>query len=196
MRGTALIAAFSIVASTAYAERIRDLSLSPEESMRVQSAEQPTRYFEQQSDDIYTPGSTRGAQSNSSGVAMQPPTSGAPRSGYFMDLYCEEWPEPLVHNHRLSGLANCIKEVRQQACKRFAALPEETKYYADNSVKCAYDATQAEIDVAVELTCRDAMAQQIRLIKKYWSKPDITYSMLFLPDMVTRGDSFCQDGAR
>ncbi|MGE0753739.1 MAG: hypothetical protein AB7L92_01105 [Alphaproteobacteria bacterium] len=187
----ALLAILLIFASsTAYAQRMRDFSLSPGETMR-----EPDNINPNSTDPYLRPppgGTTEGYGYGGSRNNFSSAT-GTPQRTFFMEEYCQPGLQPIIRSSRVRGIMECYDSVKQQACERFSKLPEDAVTLVDNTVRCVYQTAESGSGASYDVHCRQPYAEQLWVLKKYWNEPDTAYTILFLPDMVVDSTLFCQE---
>lgn len=168
-----------LISGQAEAARMKDMSLSPEES------------FKQPNIITQVPG-LGGAQTPASDPAMPPEQGNGALtntpSARFMDGYCDPNFRPAVQVN--NPLQNCLQQTRLQACDMFRRLPQEAQNAVDQTVTCANTAYEEET-IRLPSTCKENDRSRLQLIKKYWQEKDTAYALVFLPGMVTDTGSLC-----
>ena len=177
-----------LTASNASAQRIRDMSLSPTESMRQpdnsNSNTQPiggswSNNFEQNHE--------------GTGHIQNAPYAGAGyeqiNTRYFMESYCSQNNKPIIHSQHLANMTSCIEDIRNKACDAFRRLPDDARMSVDGATECIFSAE--DTPYTETKACGRFERDQLVLVKKYWSNPDTAYAILFIPDMVTNPQIFC-----
>lgn len=175
-----------LIAQSAQAERIRDMSLTPEETMREPDIVNP-----QSTQQYLQPQYGTAAPSN-----VRYNDGGVPQRTFFMDEYCNPSIKPIIQSNALRGIVECMDSVKQRACDSFAKLPDEAKTLVDNTVRCVYEAAESGTGASYDVQCRQPLAEQHWLLKKYWSDNATAYTILFLPDMLVDSASFCRKGSQ
>lgn len=172
MSRAALFALFCLAASSADAARIKDMSLSPEESF-------------QQPNIIRAPAPLGGQPI--SNEAPPPGTVNLPgmSSARFMDGYCD----PSVNPRSANAMQECMQQARADACQRFQRLPADAQAALDRVIACDYAAGE---DGAPAADCVESVQRQLQLIKKYWNDPDTSHALVFLPDKVNNPAADCK----
>jgi hypothetical protein len=175
-------------ASAANAQRIRDQSLSPEESVRQPDVEnsntQPlggnwSNNFGQNNEGT---GHTQNFQSG--GTAYQ-----GQQTRYFMDSYCNQDMRPIVRSPRLSHMTGCIEDMKNKACDSFRRLPPEAQSSVDGATECIF--SMEDTPYTETKACGQFERNQLALVKKYWGSHEVAYAILFIPDMVANPMIFC-----
>lgn len=172
-----ILAVGCLLASAAAAEaaRIRDLSLSPEESLR-----QPNM--------VHNPAPLGGGQTAPSAAANTGAASSITAGHRFMDGYCDASIRPESAN----ALQECLQQARADACDRFRRLPVEAQGAADLAISCANALGDPRMtEIVPPEACRDNDRQVLLLLKKYWGDQDTSHALLFLPDMVNNPAAGC-----
>mgnify|MGYP003394302862 CR=1 FL=1 len=119
------------IALPAHAARIRDLSLSPQESLK-------------QHNSTYVPTPLGGNENSDWQPPPQPPDSPDKEKSRFMDIYCDPTFRPVAGNVRGNGVQSCLKDTQRQACDMFYKLPADAQAAVERSVSCANAAGEAE----------------------------------------------------
>src|SRR5690606_31270275 len=126
-----------MTASEASAQRIRDMSLSPEESMQQPDISHsqgtlPPGNWSNQFDRTYE-GEGHAQNFQYSGNGYEPA-----RQRYFMESFCSPQNKPLVRSARLANMTVCIEEMKVKACDAFRSLPAEAQGSVDGATECIY----------------------------------------------------------
>ncbi len=180
-----LVLAAIMCAGTAHAQRIRDLSLSPQETMRqpdiTHSQNQPggnnwSNDFGQTREGTPYTGNTQYGQNQ-------------PTYRYFMDSYCSQDHRPLVHSSHLAAMTSCMDDMRNKACDSFRRLPQDAQSSVDGATECIFSAE--DTPYTETKACSRFEREQLALVKKYWNNPETAYAIVFIPDMVTNPQTFC-----
>jgi hypothetical protein len=175
-----------LLTSGAYAQRIPDLSLSPEETAR-QPTNVPVKTFK---NDI-----TRRSEAFTPPGKPAAPETIADRQDHLSDSFMERYCEPnfismLANNRKYYGQEECLKLVRDDACARFKALPKEVAKVLDEAIDClfansngfAVDKYQHIVNESAQ--CADSYVQRINMLKIYYTDYYTNYALLFMPDDV------------
>ncbi|MDE3060346.1 MAG: hypothetical protein KGJ06_04990 [Pseudomonadota bacterium] len=171
MRRISLLAlALCLVAGSALAQqRMRDLSMSPEESM--------------QEPDVTHDGIGQPAPLNyvngSDGSNLPSGPDAMPGEG-FMERFCDPGFRPLLaDNAQLAGMESCVEERRRAACDTFSKLPGDARRVLDATIACRYS---AEDDQGQEDNADCSDGDRLRLLEKYWRNAAVSHALVFLPD--------------
>jgi hypothetical protein len=202
----ALLASLTLT-SDALAQKMRDFSMSPEESQRVPSSTGGTnnsvggnydQYMQNQqqggnsTDYLNYAGKSRGG----SGIPGQPASS-------FMQGYCDPSFKPMINSGNIANLQACMETRKQQTCEQFAALPNDVKRSLDFAIECAYTAANGgEMDengyivqqAPVNPACAGTDSERMALLKKYWRDQNVSYSIVFIVDQVINATAGCVGG--
>lgn len=168
--------------------RIRDLSMSPEESLKQPSVN---------NNPVYQSDVTRRAVAKERDAGLLPPGELPPErpdaipAKSFMEGYCDpNFISLLANNRRYFGREDCLKQMRDISCARFKNLPKEVKEVMDEAIGCQFDnantyasddPSQSENDY---LVCATSYGRRIEMLKKYLADPYASYALVFLPDDV------------
>jgi hypothetical protein len=203
----ALLASLTLT-NDALAQKMRDFSMSPEESQRVPSTSNTNsnnpvggnydQYMQQQQQ-----GGNSGDYSNyqrasrgGSGIPGQPASN-------FMQGYCDPNFKPIVNAGNIANLQACIETRKQQTCEQFAALPNDVKNSLDFAIECAYTAANGgEMDengyiaqqAPVNPACAGTDSERMALLKKHWRDQNVSYSIVFMVDQVINATAGCVGG--
>lgn len=183
MKYLAILALILAPMSPAFAAQMRDMSLSPAESMR-------------QPDIDHSNGSVSGNYQkflgNTGGTdpvqqRIQDQTGGIGASNRFMDTYCNPNFRPLAMQNN-GSMQNCLTTQRQDVCQQFQHLPADAQQTLDQTINC-YNADDRGTD------CSSFDSRRLQLIKRYWNDQNTARSLVFLPDDIINGSNKCM-GAR
>jgi hypothetical protein len=178
-RGLCLI--FCFIASGAYAQqRIPDLSMSPEESLRTPDVAHSGNTNNQPyaGQHAVAPGLGRGA-------------AGEDSSGHFVDGYCDPNFHPATQSN--SSMQSCLEQQKQQACDAYRALPADVKHAVSRAADCIYAASEADEDKA---DCAESDAARMALIRKYRGDEAATRALTSLPEDMVNSTGNCTRGGR
>ena len=127
--------------------------------------------------------------------AVQEPAA-PPKQGEKMNLLpAGEIPSPPVHiSNSVSYMGQfcantnpCQDPQKQQVCERFHSAAVNVQQVLDRAVTCEMNTAQG-----VESDCDGLDAGRLDLLKQYWQDEDMSYTILFLPDMVQNALATCQ----
>ena len=187
-----LASALILIASDVAAERIRDMSLSMEESLR-----QPDIHTSEE-DSLGSPWSNQydsfpSGDSGGRRADLQAPYLEQNRyeSQSFMANYCDTNVTPIVQNRHFGDTNHCFESTKAKACDGFKALPDDAKNVLDRATECAFAMSDDVSKRYKNNDCEQLERDQFRLAKKYWNSQEMTYLVLFLPDMVANPMIFC-----
>lgn len=120
-----------------------------------------------------------------------------PKQGEKMNLLpAGEIPSPPVHignsvSYMGQFCANtnpCQNTQKQQVCERFRSAAVNVQQVLDRAIACEVNAAQG-----VESDCDGLDAGRLDLLKQYWQDEDMSYTILFLPDMVQNAAASCPE---
>ncbi len=186
-----------IAAHDAMAARMRDMSLSVEDSMREPdiTTTNPQDYL--------NPG---GFGSNTQGTLKAPTKPGGYGSAYSgannydatalpADSYMVGYCDPNV-GVRAGAMQDCIAQGKKQTCDIFAQLPNDAQRLLDRTISCLSDTAEYEDDY--DSARKDCGYERARLglLKKYWEEQQTAYALVFLPDMVMNAAANCMPNRR
>jgi hypothetical protein len=77
------------------------------------------------------------------------------------------------------GGSACQESQKQQACERFKNAAVNVQQLLDRTIDCEVNAENA-----IEADCDGLDAGRLDLLKQYWQDEDMSYTIVFLPDMV------------
>ncbi|MDX1975620.1 MAG: hypothetical protein SFT92_08120 [Rickettsiales bacterium] len=181
MKTTALLVIISLSYAAAAEARMRDMSMSEQESLRQPSATingSTPNYLGGKMPEGYTDG-LPGAV----GVATNLPVSVA---GRFMDSYCSTDYAPVAVT---AAAKTCLLQQRKAACDLYTRLPKDAKQVLSYKIDCVYsemDAGNSQTDA-----CLDADRSRITMLKKYWKDQNTAYALVFLPDIALNASANC-----
>lgn len=178
-----------LAAYPAQAARIRDMSLSPEESMRQPDITHSRPHSWEANTDMQTNQAVPGT--------LPPGAGGQAQAGRFMDGYCDPNFKPLAGSARGNAMQSCMNAARQEACQTFYHLPADAQAAIDDSVSCVNAASEAgEENPSPSGACQDSERRRLTLAKKYWDNQAVAHALVALPEMVTNPLSGCMGGGR
>lgn len=198
-----------LLAAQASGAPMRDMSLSPSDTMRQPTIthSSPQDYFNQNRSDNFDhfPQGQSGSNYGSgygSRVGSGLPGDGnnydnSMQSKRFMDNYCDPNFHAGVGNSRIQ---DCMAQGREKACDMFSRLPPDAQHIIDQSISCVYAISETGGDDALPTTaaadpsCAADEHRRMVLIKKYWTEQETAYAMVFLPDMVLNASTGCMRG--
>ena len=105
-----------------------------------------------------------------------------------------EIPTPPVHigstasymGQFCASTSNCQSTQKQQVCERFRSAAVNVQQILDRTIACEVNTAKA-----VESDCDGLDAGRLDLLKQYWQDEDMSYTILFLPDMVQNVIASC-----
>lgn len=199
--------AFLLLASPAQAQRVQNLSMSPEEMRKqnVQTRINPTTTNNRlPGNDLMPSVPTQNGYPVISAPGAQQPVN---NQGHFMDGYCDPNFKPLLaRNPKYAGMANCLEQQKQQACGLYAALPPDARGVMDATMDCmaqqqnggleeAPDGTlQPTAAPAIARDCSYNDSQRLNLLKRYWQDANTAYALVFIPDLAMDAGGSCMGG--
>ncbi len=178
----------------AYAQRMQDYSMSPEESLQQPdiSGSQPSNYNQfirgAQQPQQHSPIGAIGGNVGAVGQAGLPSAASA---NSFMAGFCDPGFRPAVA--ATTGVQACIEQQRQNACQEFQRLPQEVQDVIDRSISCAYIAASGEAP-SDNAGCANENAARLELLKKYASDPLSNHALIFMQDSVLNPSANCAGG--
>jgi hypothetical protein len=201
----ALLASLTLT-NDALAQKMRDFSMSPEESQRVPSTTSNSvggnydQYMQNQQAPQGSGGSDYFTQNRTgrggSGIPGQPASS-------FMEGYCDPNFKPMVNGGSIANLQACMETRKQQSCEQFFALPDDVKRSLNFAIECAYTAANGgEMDengyivqqAPVNPACNRTDTDRMQLLKKYWRDQNVSYNIVFMIDQVVNASAGCVGG--
>lgn len=213
---TASLLATLSITDNAHARRMKDYSLSEEESLRL-----PSRNTNQSGNYQEFWNRNNNNTTNNNGYNQQPSNRGfnfgnSPINGsnyntqlpnqpstQFMVGYCDQDFQPLLANSgRIAQLNACINQQKKQACDMFLNMPLDAQRIIDSVISCDYSmANQGQLDqngnpqqLPSGLDCSNGDSLRMSLLKQYWRDQNTAYAVVFLPDMVLNGAARCMGG--
>ncbi|MFO0389055.1 MAG: hypothetical protein ACK502_04955 [Alphaproteobacteria bacterium] len=183
-----LAAMLVLIASAAHTQQIRDMSLTPDESLRQpdvsNSDTQPLGGTWSNNFGINNEGAGHIQNFQSGNMAYE-----GQQTRYFMESYCNQNNNPLIRSQQLSNMTGCIEDIKAKACDAFRRLPEDAKTSVDGATECIF--SMEDTPYTETKACGQFERGQLALVKKYWGSPDVAYAILFIPDMVSSPHMFC-----
>lgn len=173
-------------------ERIRDLSLTPEETLREPDIKNGNNLGNYQSFVNQPADGNRPREGMPEASAMTPATR-------FMEGYCDPNFTPAVAGRgNLAIIQECVKQQKEKSCKEFYALPRDVQTVLDDAISCAYGDADAEAAATAhtDSTCADHDTSRLQLLQKYWKNSPVAASIVFLPDDVLNIANHCMRGGR
>ena len=187
-----LVAGIMIMGQPAWAARIQDLSMTPNEMVQqgVNVNRAPV------SGTTTTPNFPTTATSTG-GMAHLPPIAGVVTGGpstNYMDGYCDPNFKPLMgRSASYAGIANCLAQQKTDACRLYQSVPQDVKQALDDSINCmaqmsdtAGNATTASVS-----NCGVTDTRRLALVKRYWNDANLAYALVFVPDLVMDNAGDC-----
>jgi hypothetical protein len=162
----------AIAASPATAAQIPDLSLTPQETYR-QVDKKPS--------DAPLGDQPPPSQTNPEPFSNAGENSPAP----FMHVYCD--PKNMPPGVGENGLSGCLNKMHQEACRRFAKLPNDAKTVVDQAVACGNSFSPAP-----GAECASIDARRMDVSAKYKTDPDTVEAIATVPKMVNEPMGNCQ----
>ncbi len=169
---------FTTPLSAQAAEQVRDMSLSPEQTLREPSIKRSI-----QGDTWYDPKMAQQLrESSNDATSSVPPVNGdelsAPSSSdsSFMNKFCAS----------KDSVPTCRESQRMETCDRFKRTAINVQQVLDRVVAC-----DAKVQKGIEADCDGLDAGRLDLLKQYWQDEDMSYTILFLPDMVQNAAADC-----
>jgi len=182
------------LAGDAAAQRMRDMSLSPEESLQQPNISHAQPGYNQANPyQAAPPAYSRPSTGQDMYPAMPDNPYGAGPANSFMTAFCDPAFHPVVAGN--SALAACMATQKQQACTAFRQLPAAAKGLLDQAIDCAYAAGNADAAAApATYDCAAYDSRRLELLKTYWQDSATAHALIFMPDEVLGGDSLCLRG--
>ena len=81
---------------------------------------------------------------------------------------------------------DCMDTQRQQACERFSHATVNVQKTLSQAIDC-----ESNSAYSTQSDCDGMDASRLDLLKQYWQDEDISYTILFLPDMVLNSAANC-----
>ena len=160
-----------LLATPAHAQRIKDWSLSPEESMRVPTTRGPSKMNPAAPD--YSGSSNR----NTTDYTNVDP------SDSFMAGFCDPNFRPIAGNA-------CVASQTKQACGTYFNLPEDAKVIVNDSIECLYAASESD----AAPSCIDEERARRAAAERYKDDFATRNAILNLPNSVLYGATNCMRG--
>jgi hypothetical protein len=202
-----------LAATDASAQRMHDYSLSEKESLKVRSSNGGTSGNYQQFMNNDTDGYNQQQQMNGPSFNLGNSLRGSnyntqlpnQPSSQFMVGYCDENFQPMLSKSgRIASLNACLSEQKKQACDMFQRLPVDAQRVMDSAINCVYTlANEGQMNnpgymqqqpLPNNMDCSNGDSLRMNLLKQYWRDQNVSYAIVFLPDMVLDGPSRCMGG--
>jgi len=171
-----LLIFFLCMTSSAYAAQLRDYSQTPEETMRNAPSESATME------------SLPSYQNNNAPLPLPTVNNNQAR---FMDAYCNPTTGDKMANS--NALSHCLKNARNEACRRYTSLPPDAKDAIDREVSCGVMlmGADAEDDPSSRNRCKNIEADNFQIIKKYKDDLPVAQALLTVPDLINKAGANC-----
>lgn len=171
-------------------QRIPDLSLPPDESLRQPNiSHQGNQPIMGQNGYDSSDTAARGS------TAAPQPSFGT----HFIDGYCDPNFRPLIANTPgLAAMQECLDEQKQQACETFRGLPADAKRAISDAIDCRYQISEGAVSGAAPGTadCSPGDTARLQLLEKYWNDSITAQALVFLPDTVLGISGRCTEKLR
>lgn len=213
------ICASIMLANAAQAGRIPNLSMTPTE-MRKEGLHRNKA----------TTNNTNGSLNNNPGSNLYPttpfnnaypqaqgmtpstaPYPGAPAmANNYMEGYCDPNFQPILsRNASYARIANCLAQLREQACSLYRTMPQDAKTVVDQSVNCLSQNAGSNAGGLIEApdgtlqpappsqstdACLEADSARLQMLKRYWNEEQTAYAIVFVPDMAMDNSGRCING--
>lgn len=186
--------------AAAQQQRMRDFSLSPEETMR----EPDITHSPEGNYDEYLQFPERQEPITSLEHDMEDDTHDhdsdqlpGPFSSDFMTGFCDPGFRPMLQDSA-TGMQACIEEEKKKACGMYQTLPTDAQRLLNGAIGCVYMANGGDDPDAEpadgDLSCVEYDTRRLRLLRKYWKQPDVAEALVFLPDRVLYTGQHCMGG--
>lgn len=207
-------AMFTAVSFNAYANRIPNLSMTPNEMYR-QGLHRNTPKTNNTNNNTTTnsyPTNQFNSNIYSQPAGMSPSTAPYPAApniaNNYMEGFCDPQFKPLIsRSSSYAVIAQCLARMREQACSLYRTLPEDAKKSVDASINClsthagggglteAADGTlQPEAASTATPECYQADAERLEMVKRYWKEQQIAYGLVFIPELTMDNSGSCIGG--
>jgi hypothetical protein len=174
-----LLALCLIPTLTCAAEKIQDMSMTPQETMKVIGTGNTGGDGTQPLNGM--PG--LGAPATVPTTAAPTAESLAPTS--YMTGYCDPANKPVVQlTGQAASMQECSAKQRLAACDAFKKLPADAQRTVSDTIECNFDATGRD--------CHGYDGARLDLIKSYWSNQAVAQTILFLPDLIMHPRTDCR----
>ncbi len=202
-----LFVAITLPSSISFAQAIRDMSLSvartnqqlatpqkPKTNNRDSKSLEEMAGFDndphagfddnmvRQIDDINNRYDNSNNQSND---VFPLPSSRRGQNGQgFINKFCSSSYKAKAASNTIQQ--ECMEDQRQQACDRFNHATVNVQKILSQAIDCELSSTNFS-----EASCDGLDASRLDLLKQYWQDEDISYTILYLPDMVINSAGNC-----
>jgi hypothetical protein len=186
-----------LFAFDASAQRMRDNSLSPEDSL--QQVTTPHTAASTNSQYLQFPG--QGGASSIPAPAYNQNSGASDVYGVtpatrFMDGYCDPNFTPLVGGSKVSAMQSCLAQLKRQQCDTFHNLPADVQRVLGDTIDCMYGEQNADEVATVKSNCSANDSPRLQLMRKYTQDPAATRALATLPEDVINGSNRCMHGGR
>lgn len=117
------------------------------------------------------------------GVIPPPPTGGLVKQNFMAEFCASDYKNKISGN---TTFQSCQETQRQQACDRFSRATVSVQRLLSQAIDC--DLSTLTFSTG---ECDGLDAGRLDLLKQYWQDEEMSYTVLFLPDMVTNIVSNC-----
>lgn len=196
-----LLASLCLLPTAASAQRMRDMSLSVEDTMKQPAVSHAKPGYG-------GVGGVGPGGSNDPYVGNNPaynnqndPYSSGARGNTFMAGYCDPNFHPVVNNRNLAALQSCMESQKQQSCADFERLPVDAQRAIDNVVGCLYVASDTGYDeqqpaATNDPGCTAGDSQRLQLVRKYWKDETTAHALVFMPEDILDASTNCMGRRR
>ncbi len=120
---------------------------------------------------------------------IPPPIRGQNQQG-FINKFCSSGYTSKTNSTEAQKA--CMDIQRQEACERFVKSSVNVQRLLSQAIDCEASSANGYIKSG----CDGLDASRLDLLKQYWQDEDISYTILFLPDMVLNSAANCAASTR
>lgn len=171
-----------LMATSAEAQtRMKDYSLSPEESLKQPniSGSMPSNYdgYKEQQQ----PQNSGGSYNN---------TMPATPSNSFMVGFCDPNFKPVASG----AVQACVEQKRQQSCREFSQLTSDVQSVLDRSIGCAYAASNDPSNGLGDAACATENATRLHTLKNHSNNNAASHALIYMQDDILNAGATCMGG--
>ena len=117
------------------------------------------------------------------GIIPPPPTRGVSQQSYINQFCSSNYA---AKNTGSQAMQTCQENQRLQSCERFARATVNVQKILSQAIDCEHNTSGL-----IASGCDGLDASRLDLLKQSWQDEDLSYTILFLPDLVLNSASNC-----